>query len=130
MIRFMALVSFLSLSCIGLEANAYEFDVKVKNNTGAELTSLLVDYRPKGEPDFLSINMCWLLNSLAAGESYYDQCFRAAAEKWKRQIRVSFKCPGQGSRTITFPRNAKWYPRDHAPNNSDRYTVKIKASDC
>ena len=127
MIRFMALVSFLSLSCIGLEANAYEFDVKVKNNTGAELTSLLVDYRPKGE---IISNDCWRLDSLAAGDTYYGLCMFAGAEKWKRQIRVIFTCPGQGMRTITFPRNAKFYPRDHAPNNSDRYTVKIKASDC
>ena len=127
MIRFMALVSFLSLSCIGLEANAYEFDVKVKNNTGAELTSLLVDYRPKGEMFF---DDCWTLDSLAAGDTYYGLCMFAGAEKWKRQIRVRFTCPGQGSRRITFPRNAKFYPRDHAPNNSDRYTVKIKASDC
>ena len=129
MIRFMALVSFLSLSCIGLEANAYDFDVKVKNNTGAELTEVIVRYRGRGEPSDVYWS-CWNLNSLAAGETYYDRCPLVMTEKWRRQIRVSFKCPGQGSRTITFPRNAKFYPRDHAPNNSDRYTVKIKASDC
>ena len=130
MIRFMALVSFLSLSCIGLEANAYEFDVKVKNNTGAELTEVIVRYRGRLEEWGDIVGSCWNLNSLAAGETYYDRCPLVMTEKWRRQIRVSFKCPGQGSRTITFPRNAKFYPRDHAPNNSDRYTVKIKASDC
>ena len=59
--------------------------------------------------------------------------------KWQRQIRVDFTCDYQGSgygqfgamRTLSFPRGGnKFFAKNHAVNNGDKYVVKIKASDC
>ena len=127
---FVVFLSVLFLYGFSFDANAvqYKFDVKLKNNTGLDLEDVTVHYRAKG-----SVNdwFCWR-EDVSAGSSYFDDCNPRVglAAKWQRQIRVKFTCPGQGSRTISFPRNAKFYKRDHATKNSDRYTVKLKASDC
>ena len=59
--------------------------------------------------------------------------------KWQRQIQVVFHCKYYGSgygesgtlRNMYFPRGGdKYFARDRAVNNGDKYVVKIKACDC
>ena len=120
----------------------YRFAVKVKNNTGHDLNdSVTVTWSSKTDPtgmtpfELIRRNApCWTANDgIEKGEPHQSQCSRRAAiQKWKRNIKVEFTCPtaGGGKRSIYFPRNKKWYDRNHAQKNDDRYTVKIKASDC
>ena len=127
MSRFFVLLSLLTLCCFSFEASAYSFAVKVRNSTGHDLAAVSAAARPKGST---KTNYCFNRQPISAGGSYSDSCSWVATEKWQRQIKVYFTCPGQGRRSITFPRNGKFYNRDHATRNSDRYTVTLKASDC
>ena len=119
---------FLSWASLG-NSDDYQFAVKIINKTGKDLTKVSAVWNAKGEPR--NNRGCFSSRSLSAGESYQRNCFRKAlAEKWQRQIEVTFTCPSMGARTITLPRNAKFYKRDHATSKGDRYTVRLKASDC
>ncbi len=130
------------LLIFGASANAeYAFSVKVLNKTGHDLDeNVTVTWSSKTDPtgltplQFIRKNApCWTSGSIKKGKAHQSQCTRSAAlQKWKRNVKVEFTCPtsGGGKRSIYFPRNKKWYDRDHAQNNKDRYTVKLKASDC
>ena len=126
---FVILLGFLVLCLASFEAKAYSFSAKVINETGHDLSTVRTMYRAKGAKNSKN---CWTRMPLEAGASHQSKCARTNqnVEKWQRQILVDFRCPGQGERQISFPRNAKFYKRDHATKNGDRYTVKIKASDC
>ena len=126
---FVILLGFATLCGFSFDASAYSFTVKVRNNTGHDLDKVTAQWQAKGGS--LSYNeACFVQHPIPAGGSYQSSCGTISAEKWQRQITVAFSCPGQGIRVITFPRKAKFYKRDHATNNGDRYTVKLKASDC
>ena len=126
---FVILLGSLALYGFSFEASAYSFTVKVRNNTGHDLGNVTARWQAKGSRALIR-EACFTQHPIPAGGSYQNSCGTASAEKWQRQIQVSFSCPGQGLRTITFPRKAKFYKRDHATNNGDRYTVKLKGSDC
>ena len=134
MTKFLPIVSFLSLSCIGLEANAYDFSVKVKNNTGQDLHNVRVEYKSKTVLGMTEMKECFGPGvAIPAGGSYEDNCISATMEKWQRRIFITVVCPRLTRAyawTIGYPRKQKFYNRDHATNNGDRYTVKIKATDC
>ena len=121
---FVILLGFLVLCGFSFDAHAYFFTIKVKNDTGQDLT-LKAAWMRKGIP---GAQTCWLERVLN-GKSYQKSC-SAGQQKWQRQINVSFTCAGQGKRTISFPRKKKWYARDHATSRGDRYTITLKASDC
>ena len=121
------LLSVVTLCSFSFNASAYSFSVQVQNNTGQDLQSVTVLWQAKGNP---RPGKCFFERTISAGGSYEIGCSNTNVEKWQRQINVSFACPGQGRRTISFPRKEKFYKRDHASNNSDRYRVKLKSSDC
>ena len=119
---------FLSWASLGNSAK-YQFAVKIINKTGKDLTKVSAVWNSKGEPR--QNRLCFRSRSISAGQNYQTDCYhKALVEKWQRQIVVTFTCPSMGARTITFPRNAKFYKRDHATSKGDRYTVRLKASDC
>ena len=69
---------------------------------------------------------------VSAGSSTVQPRCAADAQKWQRQIEVSIKCKSSGAnRNLYFPRgNNKFFARDHAKKNGDKYVTKIKAGDC
>ena len=124
---FVFLLSAATFCFFSFDVSAYSFSVQVQNNTGHDLKSVTVRWKGKGNP---RPGSCFYERTITAGGSYEIGCSNTSVEKWQRQINVSFACPGHGLRTISFPRKTKFYKRDHASNNSDRYRVKLKASDC
>jgi len=111
------------------DASYYNLSVQVINKTGGTITNVWTNWYAKGSP---SHNYCWSGETILIGDDWNNSCGNPAKkQKWKRRIRVSFDCPSGNSRKLFFPRGAnKWYAKDHAVKNGDKYTVKIKQSDC
>ena len=112
------------------EAAAYLFNVKVVNNSGETIRITSVSAKPKnGQRKYCDGDMMYLAN----GSNTIEPFCIASAQKWQRQIRVNFKCDsGNGAyRQLNFPRGSKkFFDRDHAQKNGDKYVVRIKTSDC
>ena len=130
-------------SCVSLlytsEASAiYTFAVKIVNNSGDRIKINNVYVKRKAG----STKECRVRSDqelIQNGSSTVSTNCVVPVRKWQRQIRVRFTCDYQGSgqgqfgamRLLSFPRGGnKFFARDHAVNNGDKYVVKIKASDC
>ena len=83
--------------------------------------------------------LCWVNSKwLFKGKAHKEMCTNEGkATKWQRQIRVTFTCQKTKNSVVSgktiivnFPRNQKYFDRNHADKNNDTYTVKIKKSDC
>ena len=133
MTKFLSIVSFLGLYCFGFEANAYDFSVKVKNNTDQDIRNVRAEYASKTVLGMTERKECFGPVTIPAGGSYEDNCISASVEKWQRRIFVTVVCPRFSvayGQSRGYPRKQKFYNRNHATNNGDRYTVKIKSTDC
>ena len=122
------------------EAN-YRFSIKVINKTGGPINTVITNWVKKPQANVMQ-RQCW--NALMAttpikinnNGNWKESCKESAGgQKWKRRIIVSFTCGdtyADGARQyLYFPRGSKkWYARDHAVKNGDKYTVTIKKNDC
>ena len=110
---------------------SYYFNVKVVNNSGQDIELRQIRYKAKGNPG--KRNCGWDEELLVSdGSSTLEPRCRANSQKWQRQIQVSIKCESSGAwRDLYFPRGSnKFFARDHAQKNGDKYVTKIKAGDC
>ena len=142
-LRRLIFIAIAFSSCIPLlfsskAAATYVFAVKIVNNSGdpIKVTSAYVK-RKSGTTKECDVRSDQEL--IQNGSSTVSTNCYVLKRKWQRQIRVRFWCDYQGSdygqagalRTLSFPRGGnKFFARDHAVNNGDKYVVKIKASDC
>ena len=116
-------------------AVGYQFNIKVINNSGQDLEISWVKWRPRGSSEGLSINeTCSVADDtiIPAGEYIMPSC-RANRQKWQRQIKLGFTCKTSGTHRagLNFPRGSKkFFARNHAADNGDKYVVKVKAGDC
>ena len=113
------------------DAAAYSFNVKVVNNSGEKIKITDVTFKPKNSISKYCIEDINLY--VESGANTIEPRCHSAAQKWQRQIQVRFNCDsGTGAfRTLYFPRGSKkFFARDHAQKNGDKYVVRIKASDC
>jgi len=116
-------------------AGSYKFNIKVVNKSAYKIMPSEVSWKPKGSK---YEKLCWVNSKwLSKGKAHKEMCTNEGkATKWQRQIRVTFTCQKKKNSTVTktiivnFPRNEKYFDRDHADKNNDTYTVKIKKSDC
>ena len=110
---------------------AYYFNVKVVNNSGQNVEIRYITFKAKGNPISRS---CFGDDDvvISAGSSTLQPRCSATSQKWQRQIQVSLKCESSGAwRDLYFPRGSnKFFARDHAQKNGDKYVTKIKAGDC
>ena len=109
----------------------YNFNVKVINNSGQDIELRHIRYKAKGNPG--KKNCGWDEQVLVSdGSSTLEPRCRASYQKWRRQIELNIKCKSSGvSRNLCFPRGSKkFFARDHAQKNGDKYVTKIKAGDC
>lgn len=110
---------------------SYYFNVKVINNSGQDIELRHIRFKAKGAPGKKNCgNDEQVL--LSDGSSTLEPRCRASSQKWQRQIQVSIKCESSGAwRDLYFPRGSnKFFARDHAQKNGDKYVTKIKAGDC
>ena len=120
-------------SCLMLaqpsQASNYNFNVKIINNSGQEINLWSVRFKSKGR-GFRACNDDNLM--IAAGETTMRPFCPANAQLWQRQIRLVFAClDSQARRDLNFPRGSnRFYARDHAKTNGDKYVVRIRESDC
>ena len=109
----------------------YYFNVKVVNNSGQNVEIRYITFKAKGNPISRS---CHADDDvvISAGSSTLQPRCSATSQKWQRQIQVSLKCESSGAwRDLYFPRGSnKFFARDHAQKNGDKYVTKIKAGDC
>ena len=133
-----AFSSCIPLLYTGKAAAAYTFAVKIRNNSGDPISISGVSVKRKAGTT-KECNVRSDEEIIQNGSSTVSTNCYVPTRKWQRQIRVSFFCDYQGSgygqfgalRTLSFPRGGnKFFARDHAVNNGDKYVVKIKASDC
>ena len=142
-LRRLIFIAIAFSSCLPLlysskAAAVYNFAVKIVNNSGDPISVSKVSVKRKSgttkECDVRSDQ-----EIIQNGSSTVSTNCVVPTRKWQRQIRVRFWCDYQGSgygqagalRTLSFPRGGnKFFARDHAVNNGDKYVVKIKASDC
>ena len=113
----------------------YWFNVKLDNFSGDSIKITEVKVKAKNG----SRKSCHSAKNRVVknGTSTLKPRCPASAQKWQRQIRVSFYCDygrlgtNGAYRTLNFPRGAKkFFARDHAQKNGDKYVVRIKTSDC
>ncbi len=106
----------------------YNFSVKVKNNTNNMLTNVTAYWKAKGSN---KQKTCWSdSKAIQKKKSIQHRCGSTAnSKKWQRRIQVNFDCPN-GTGVKYFPAANKYFARDHAVNNKNKYTVTIKTSDC
>ena len=113
---------------------AYRFNVKVVNNSGQDIELRYMKFKPKGNPRWQHCRNDGELEevSISAGSSTVKPQCTASSQKWQRQIEVAIKCKSSGAnRNLYFPRGSKkFFARDHAQKNGDKYVTKIKAGDC
>ena len=109
----------------------YFFNVKVKNNSGQDIELKYMRFKAKGNPDNRTCQNDENVLVSAGSSTLKPRCI-ANAQKWQRQIEVSIKCKSSGvTRNLFFPRGSKkFFARDHAQKNGDKYVTKIKAGDC
>jgi len=116
----------------------YNFSVKVVNKSGGPI--MITDVKVKRKAG--STKTCQVRSDQALlqnGSSTAAPYCIVPVQKWQRQIRVRIYCDYTGdgygefgaARTLNFPRGSKkFFARDHAQKNGDKYVVRIKASDC
>ncbi len=113
------------------DAAAYRFNVKVVNDAGEMIWIYAVSFKPKsGARKYCADDESLYVAS--GSNTIQPKCY-ASSQKWQRQIRVQFNCGSStgASRELYFPRGSKkFFARDHAKKNGDKYVVRIKASDC
>ena len=129
--NYISVILTVVLSLFAQSVFAYSFDVKVINKMSHNVEVNGVSYQAKGPgiPPLCSFIPTESRN-LSKNEFVNPAC-PANVAKWQRKISVTFKCPqNSNNRTLTFPRNGKFYNRSHAVNNGHRYTVKLRDSDC
>ena len=126
---FLVGVTFLLMLVQPNEALAYNFNVKVVNNSGQEITLWAVEYKGKGR-GWKRCNDTGL--TIATGSSSIRPFCVARAQKWQRQIKLIFACTdSEARRDLYFPRGTnKFYSRDHSQKNGNKYVTKIKAGEC
>ena len=110
---------------------SYWFNVKVVNNSGQTVTLNWIKFKPKANPRWKNcIDDQDVL--ITAGSSTLVPWCLGDAQKWQRQIMVAIICKSSGAtRDLYFPRGSnKFFARDHAQKNGDKYVTKIKAGDC
>jgi hypothetical protein len=107
---------------------SYNFSVKVINKTGGTITNVSTGWIAKPS----KLGLCWYNVTIKNNKYNKESCMSSASvQKWKRRLKVSFDCASGNSSVLYFPRGSnKWYAKDHAVKNGDKYTVKIKQSDC
>ena len=110
-------------------ALSYRFNVEVTNSTNKTLEAVEVRWKTEFEDNAWP---CWLRTEMLAGTSSEDRCFPVTEKNknWKRQIKVEFSCPGQERRTLYFPRGDNWFDQNYTEKNKDRYSIKIRLTDC
>ena len=110
---------------------AYYFNVKVINNSGQDIELRHIRFKAKGTPGKRN---CMSDDEVlvSAGSSTLQPRCSATSQKWQRQIMVAIICKSSGAtRDLYFPRGSKkFFARDHAQKNGDKYVTKIKAGDC
>jgi len=120
------------------DAAAYWFNVKVVNNSGDKIRIESVGYKPKsGARKGCSFSQDIATTVIQSGSDTLDPRCYGNVQKWQRQIQVQIKCDYKNEsdygarRTLLFPRGSKkFFARDHAAKNGDKYVTRIKASDC
>ena len=110
---------------------AYYFDVKVINNMTQDVTVKGVRFTAKaGLPNVICDYIPAARQEVSPGGFVNPTC-SANVGKWRRKVHVNFLCPQNSNpRILTFPRNGNWYKRNHAVDNGNRYTVRLRDSDC
>ena len=112
----------------------YRFNVKVVNNSGQDIELDHIEYKAKGNPSWKGCKRDGDYEevSISAGSSTVIPTCEASSQKWQRQIQVSIICESSdANRNLYFPRGSnKFFARDHAQKNGDKYVTKIKAGDC
>ena len=110
---------------------SYMFNVKVVNDSGQTVTLKSIKFKAKGNPRWKNCNSDDDVR-ISAGSSTLKPWCSADAQKWQRQLRVRVICYSSGaSRDLYFPSGStKFFARDHAQKNRDKYVTKIKAGDC
>ena len=128
---FLMLIAALIILQSSEAMAGYYFNVKVVNNSGESVTLKSMKFKAKGNPRWKN---CSQDNDvrISAGSSTLVPYCSADAQKWQRQIRVRVTCNTSGaSRDLYFPRGSnKFFARDHAQKNGDKYVTKLKAGDC
>jgi hypothetical protein len=126
----------LAVLLIPTHAFAYSFSVKVVNKTGGKLTVYnWVAIHVKGGTQIDLCDRPALPNTHLILENnehgLYTDC-EANVQKWQRAIRVHYSCdyPDEAFREVRYPKSKKWYDRDYATKNGDRYTILVKKKDC
>ena len=109
----------------------YRFNVKVVNNSGQTMTLKSIKFTAKGNPRWKNCVQDDDVR-ISAGSSTVKPTCEASAQKWQRQIMVAIVCKSSdANRNLYFPRGSKkFFARDHAQKNGDKYVTKIKAGDC
>ena len=108
----------------------YFFNVKVVNNSGQDIEIRYISWKAKGNS--LSRSCSEDDVRISAGSSTVKPRCIADVQKWQRQIQVSINCKSSGAtRNLYFPRGSKkFFARDYAQKNGDKYITKIKTGDC
>ena len=128
-IKIITFITFIFV--FSTQAFGFDFQVRVKNRTSANIVVNGVDIDNKG----LALSSCeWVETAFqetisAGGET---RCtVMGDREKRKRSITVHITCADNSyPSVVVFPRNRNWYSRKHLQNNHSMYTLKIKDSDC
>ena len=112
---------------------AYRFNVKVENDTGQIVTLKSIKFKAKGNPVWKNcLSDKDVRIDAYAGSSTIKPYCTADAQKWQRQLRVTVVCFSSGARReLYFPSGStKFFARDHAQKNRDKYVAKLKLGDC
>lgn len=125
----LSVVSAFVFSAANPAVASYNFSVRVTNNTGGEVSNVLVKWFAKGTP---RPEWCYSVPNLPRGDDHKASCKNSAnVQKWQRRLKVTFNCTSGSEVSLYFPRGTKkFYARDHAVSNRDSYSVKLKKSDC
>ena len=131
---FLTLIAALIILQSSEAMAGYYFNVKVVNNSGQDIELDHIEYKAKGNPSWKGCKRDGDYEevSISAGSSTVKSTCEASAQKWQRQIMVAIFCKSSGAnRNLYFPRGStKFFARDHAQKNGDKYVTKIKAGDC
>ena len=128
---FLTLIAALIILQSSEAMAGYYFNVKVVNNSGQTVTVKSIKFKPKANPRWKNCVEDEDVRITAGSSTLVPWCL-GDAQKWQRQIRVRLTCGTSGAtRDLYFPRGSnKFFARDHAQKNGDKYVTKIKAGDC
>ena len=128
--KVLRIVLAMVVSVFSHNIYAAGFDVKVVNKMSHNVEIQSVFYIPKAGIPTQCAFIDTQTRSVTPGKFINPSC-AASVNKWQRKIQVTFKCPqNTHARSLNFPRSGKFFKRDHAINNGQRYTVKLKNNDC